>query len=107
MATGGSTNNAHDAVATMEIIIKPSTCNDLWALSLVRVANNRSATEMFTAGNRPAGPSRCLRSYAVSRWDRDRGRLKCHLKTRRAVCNRELPRENDWIIERLLLRVEL
>lgn len=41
-ATGGSANNAHDAVATMEIIIKPSTCNDLWALSLVRAANNRS-----------------------------------------------------------------
>lgn len=30
LATGGTANNAHDAVATMEIIIKPSTCNDLW-----------------------------------------------------------------------------
>lgn len=64
-ATGGSANNAHDAVATMEIIIKPSTCNDLWALSLVRVANNRSTAVRLTAGNRP-GPVllailRCLR----------------------------------------------
>jgi len=54
-ATGGSANNAHDAVATMEIIIKPSTCNDLWALSLVRVVNNRSTAVRLTAGNRP-GP---------------------------------------------------
>lgn len=95
MATGGSANNAHDAVATMEIIIKPSTCNDLWALSLVRVANNRSATEMFTAGNRPAGPtvSRCLRSYTLSHGGTDRGRLKCHLKTRRAPFATESYRE--------------
>jgi len=49
-ATGGSANNAHDAVATMEIIIKPSTCNDLWALSLVRVVNNRSTAVRLTAG---------------------------------------------------------
>lgn len=76
-ATGGSANNAHDAVATMEIIIKLSTCNDLWALSLVRVANNRSTAVRLTAGNRP-GPLllailRCLMSVGPSR-------LRCRQK---------------------------
>lgn len=46
--TGGDlANNVRGAATIMEITIETSTCNELWTLSLVRIAsNNRTGTEM-------------------------------------------------------------
>ena len=71
--TGGSTNNAHDAVATMEIIIKQSTCNDLWA-GLVR-------PRARTIDRR----QRCLRRETILSCSRTRSRERALASPRKST----------------------